>query len=63
MLILGLVLFVIGLFIVNSQLESDQDCPDYELHSNTLSNSFFGVVLTSIGFCLSLIGAGALILN
>ena len=56
MVFVGVIIFAIGLFIVNTQLEPTTDNSiDQQLAQGTLSTTFFGSVITVIGFVIAVV--------
>ena len=55
MVFFGVILFAIGLFIVNTQLEPTSDNSiDHQLTQGTLSTALFGTVVAVVGFIIAI---------
>lgn len=50
MVFVGVIIFAIGLFIVNTQLKPTENCIDQQIAQETLSTMLFGSIIAVVGF-------------
>ena len=56
MVFVGVIIFAIGLFIVNTQLEPSTDNDiDHQLTQSTLSTMLFGSIIAVVGFITAVV--------